>query len=146
MNGYSFHFYIIVLTLFVVVVVLNNRIQWHICVLVHKAISDSNNVRRQAIIWANDRLLLLGSGNMFQWNFNLKNLYSFNRMSLKMSSAEQWPILLRPQCVYDIVHCSSHNDGHDFTSDSIPRGWKYWRNRAEIIGCFRRVVWCMGEI
>ena len=75
----------------------------HICVGNVTIIGSDNGSspsRRQAIIWTNAGILLIGP-----WGTNFTEIlikiytFSFKKMHLKMSSAELAPILSRPQCV-----------------------------------------------
>ena len=68
--------------------------------------------RRQAIIWTNAGILLIGPlGTSFSENSIEIHTFSFNKMHLKMSSAKWHPFCLRPQCVNKtgLYHKSKYN-------------------------------------
>ena len=57
-------------------------------------------VRRQAIIWTNAAILLIGPlGTNFSEILTAIHTFSFKKMHLKISSAKMTAILSRPQCV-----------------------------------------------
>ena len=76
--------------------VLNTLAHWgrvtHICINKLTIISSDNGLspgRRQAIIWTNAEILLIGpSGTNFSENFIGIQTFSFKKMHLKMSSAK----------------------------------------------------------
>ena len=78
----------------------------HICVGKLTIIGSNNGLspnRRQAIIWTNAGILLMGPlGTNFNENLIEIHTFSFKKMHLKMSSAKRR--LLRPQCVKTIMN------------------------------------------
>ena len=70
----------------------------HICVIKLTIIGSDNSLspgRRQAIIWTNAGLLLIGPlGTNFSEILIEILTFSFNKMRLKVSSAKRWPFCL----------------------------------------------------
>ena len=70
----------------------------HICVVKLTIIGSDNDLspeRRQAIIWTNAGILLIGPlGTNFSEILILIQIFSFKKMHLKMSSAKWCPICL----------------------------------------------------
>ena len=75
----------------------------HICVSKQTIIGSDNGLspgRRQAIIWTNAGILLIGPlGTNFSENLIKLLTLSFTKMRLNVSSAKMAAILSRPQCV-----------------------------------------------
>ena len=70
----------------------------HICVSKRTVIGSDNGllpIRRQAIIWTNVGILLIGpSGTIFSENLVEIDTFSFTKMHLKMSFGKWWPCYL----------------------------------------------------
>ena len=69
--------------------------EWRICVGKLATIGSDNGLspaRRQAIIWTNDGILLIGTSEQNPAKFN--QTFSFKKMHLKMSSAKWRPFFL----------------------------------------------------
>ena len=96
----------------------------HICVSELSFIDSDNGLspgRRQAIIWTNDRILLIGPlGTHFSEILFEIQTFSFSKMYLNMSS--------RPQC----VNCNSrawvNNYIHINMRGAITHPWPYFNN------------------
>ena len=75
----------------------------HICISKLAIIGSDNGLsplRRQAIIWTNDGILLIGPlGTNFSEILIEIDTFSFKKIHLKMLSAKMVAILSRPQCV-----------------------------------------------
>ena len=76
----------------------------HICVSKLTIIGSDNGLvpgRRQASIWANDGILLIGTllRNKFQWNFNRNSYIFIQENEFENVICEMAAILSRPQCV-----------------------------------------------
>ena len=75
----------------------------HICVNKQTIIGSNNGLspgRRQAIIWTNAGILLIGTlGTNFSEILIEIRIFSFKKMGVKVSSAKWRPFLSRPQCV-----------------------------------------------
>ena len=90
----------------------------HICVSKQTIIGSDNGLlpgRRQAIIWTNDGLLLIGTlGTNFSEILIEIRIFSFKKMGLKVSSAK-W----RPFCLgLNVLRCWSQ-----VTYSKLGHGW-----------------------
>ena len=87
----------------------------HICISRLTTIGSDNGLspdRRQAIIWTNAGILLVGPlGINFSENFIKNHTFSFTKMHLKMSS-RKWP----PFCLglNVLTHCDVRHFGKDW--------------------------------
>ena len=86
----------------------------HICVSKLTTIGSDNGLspdRRQAIIWTNAGILLIGPiGTNFSENLIEILTFSFNKMRLKVSSAKRWPFCLG----LNVLMCAASQSGSIF--------------------------------
>ena len=90
----------------------------HICVGKLTIIGSDNGLspdRRQAIIWTNDGILLIGPlGTKLQWNFNRNSNIFIQENALENVVCEMASILCRPQCV-------NRDNYPGYTSSFLPK-------------------------
>ena len=120
---------------------LNELTHWgratHICISKLTIIGSDNDLspgRRQAIIWTNDGILLIGHlGTNFSEILSKIHTFSFKKMQLKTSSAKWRPFYLG---LNELKHCCFMEWNHpiflqDFSNSSISKTvlwFKIWHN------------------
>ena len=108
----------------------------HICVS-RLTITGSDNglslERRQAIIWTNAGILLIGPlGTNFSEILIEILIFSFKKMCLKVSSVKKRPFCLGPQCVKETT---------DFTDKRILHTWA----GPDLDDTFPSYVWALSD-
>ena len=98
--------------------VINNLTHWgrvtHICVSKITIIGSDNGLspgRRQAIIWTNVGILLIGPlANKLRWNFNRNSNIFIQENAFESVVCEMTATLSWPQCVNRLLKCANIRD------------------------------------